>query len=72
MIERKGLVFSENDLRMTGGNASTNSTHVNSLGGTLWTNPIARKRENAGINKKTRYRTLGRVSISLDRVINCR
>lgn len=39
MIERKRLVFSEDDLRMTWGNVSTNSTRVNSLGGALWTNP---------------------------------
>ena len=40
MIERKGLVFSEDDLWVPWGNVSTNSTHINSFRSALWTNPI--------------------------------
>ena len=43
MIERKGLVFSKDDLRMSWRNASTNSTHVNSLRSALRTNPTRRR-----------------------------
>lgn len=39
MIEREGFVFSKYDLRMSRGNTSTNSTHINSLGSALRTNP---------------------------------
>ena len=39
MIEREGFVFSKYNLRMAWGNASTNSTHINSLGSALRPNP---------------------------------
>lgn len=48
MIERKGLIFPEDDLWMTWSNVSTNSTHINSFSSALWTNP-ARKTQSKGL-----------------------
>ena len=40
VIESKRFVLTEYNLRITGGNIGTHTTHVNSLGGALRTNPV--------------------------------